>query len=41
MIDRSPSNPTGENYIYDFSYYFNRGLMDKDEYLELCYSTDG
>lgn len=41
MIERSPSNPTGENYIYNFSYYFNRGLMDKDEYLELCYSTDG
>ena len=27
-ISRAGSNPTGENYIYNFSYYINQGLLD-------------
>lgn len=34
-IARAGGNPTGENYIYDFSYYYNFGLLDKDKTEEL------
>ena len=34
-IARAGGNQTGENYIYDFSYYYNFGLLDKDKTEEL------
>ena len=37
-IQRAGSNPTGENYIYDFQYYQNKGIMDVDEYLNKAYN---
>ena len=30
-IQRSVMNPTGENIIYNFQYYLNNGLIDKEE----------
>ena len=36
-IVRAPSNPIGENYIYDFQYYFNNGLMSARDFLETNY----
>ena len=40
-IQRAPSNVSGENYIYDFQYYHNNGLLDADDYLnELYYTKD-
>lgn len=38
-IARAPENPTGENFIFDFSYYINQGLLgfqevNNDLYLE-------
>ena len=36
-IQRANANPTGESYIYDFQYYFNRGLMNARDYLETIY----
>ena len=36
-IQRAGSNPTGENYIYDFQYYHNTGIMDTEEYLNTNY----
>lgn len=40
-IQRAPSNVSGENYIYDFQYYHNKGLLDADDYLnELYYTQD-
>lgn len=36
-IQRAGSNPTGENYIYDFQYYHNTGIMDTEEYLTTNY----
>jgi hypothetical protein len=36
-IQRAGANPLGENYIYDFQYYHNQGLMDVDEYLRTVY----
>lgn len=40
-IQRAGSNPTGENYLYDFQYYHNTGIMDADEYLRTNYYLDG
>ena len=39
-IARAPENPTGENFIYNFNYYIQQGLVDFDEinndlYLEI------
>ena len=40
-IQRASANPTGENYIYDFQYFFNQGLMDARQYLDTLYVIDG
>lgn len=40
-IQRASANPTGENYIYDFQYFFNQGLMNDREYLDTLYVIDG
>ena len=40
-IQRAGANPTGENYIYDFQYFFNQGLMDDRNYLDTLYVIDG
>lgn len=37
-ITRASSNPLGENFIYDFQYYFNQGLLDAMDYLNTLYS---
>ena len=36
-IQRAGANPTGENYIYDFQYLQNMGIMKADEYLTTNY----
>ena len=36
-IARSGSNPTGENYIYDFQYYHKTGLLDATSYQAAMY----
>lgn len=33
-IARAKANPTGETGLYDFSYYFNQGLLSKEEFLD-------
>lgn len=40
-IARAGANPTGENCIYDFQYFFNRGLIDPTNYLNTMYVVDG
>lgn len=40
-IGKAASNPTGENYIYDFQYFFNCGLLNARDYLDTLYSWDG
>jgi phage minor structural protein len=40
-IQRAAANPTGENYIYDFQYYHNQGLMDAAEYFDTIYYLTG
>lgn len=40
-IARAGANPTGENYIYDFQYFFNTGLLDARDYFETTYVQDG
>jgi hypothetical protein len=40
-IQRAGANPTGENYIYDFQYYQNMGLMDVNNYLTTNYYLNG
>jgi hypothetical protein len=40
-IQRAGANPTGENYIYDFQYYQNTGLMDVNNYLTTNYYLNG
>jgi hypothetical protein len=40
-IQRASANPTGENYIYDFQYFFNQGLINDREYLDTLYVIDG
>lgn len=39
-IARAGSNETGENYIYNFSYYINQGLLDYNGLMALLYDTD-
>lgn len=39
-IARASANPLGENYIYDFSYYFNQGLMNEQDYYGILYAPD-
>lgn len=36
-IARANANPTGENSIYDFQYFFNTGMMSARDYLETTY----
>lgn len=36
-ISRAHSNPTGENYIYDFRYFHDRGMLDPKEYIASLY----
>ena len=36
-IQRAGANPSGENYIYDFQYYQNMGIMPTDEFLQTNY----
>lgn len=36
-IQRANANPTGENYIYDFRYYHDKDLMNKNDYLSINY----
>lgn len=40
-IQRANTNPTGENYLYDFQYYQNTGIMDANDYLNTVYYIDG
>ena len=40
-IQRAGANPTGENYIYDFQYYQNTGIMRADDYLNDNYYLTG
>lgn len=40
-IARAGANPTGENYIYDFQYFHNRGLLNARDFLEEIYITSG
>ena len=40
-IARAGTNPTGENFIYDFQYYHNQGLMDVREYLNTVSYLEG
>lgn len=39
-IARANSNPLGENYLYDFQYFF-KGMLDPEAYLEDVYVVDG
>ena len=39
-IQRAGTNPTGENYLYDFQYYQNQGIMPVAEYLNEVYYVD-
>lgn len=39
-IARAAANPTGENYIYDFQYFFNVGLMSARDFLDVVYVLD-
>ena len=36
-IARAENNPIGENYLFDFSYYINQGLLDKEKTLKDLY----
>ena len=38
-ISRANSNPTGEDCIYDFQYYHNKGLLDIGHYNDYVYGT--
>jgi hypothetical protein len=39
-ISRAGSNETGENYIYDFSYYVNHRMLSVTDLANLFYNTD-
>ena len=39
-IARVGANQTGENYIYDFRYYHDRGMLDKTEYVAGLYYSE-
>ena len=36
-IARAGANPTGENYIYDFQYFYNTGLLNAKDFFETTY----
>ena len=40
-IARAGANPSGENYIYNFQYYINMGLLNADTVDEILYNPDG
>lgn len=40
-ISRSLANPIGEDFLYDFSYYFNTNMINAREYLDELYSATG
>lgn len=40
-IARAGSNPLGENCIYDFQYFFNKGLLNPTSYLNTMYVING
>ena len=40
-IARAGSNPTGENYIYDFQYYHNTGILNANTFINNLYAIDG
>ena len=40
-ITRASANPTGENYIYDFSYYFNNEIMKASDFINTVYVING
>jgi hypothetical protein len=40
-IARAGSNPSGDNSIYDFSYFQNMGLMNATDYINSVYKIDG
>jgi hypothetical protein len=39
-IGRAGSNETGEDYIYDFSYYINQQMLNPRDLVDLFYDTD-
>ena len=39
-IQRAKSNETGENVIYDFSYYVRQNLLDYNAFWSICYDLD-
>lgn len=41
-IARANANPTGDTALYDFSYYFNQGLMNKSDFIgDVYYPNEG
>lgn len=41
-IARANANPTGDTALYDFSYYFNQGLMNKGDFIgDVYYPNEG
>ena len=40
-IQRSNLNPTGENCLYDFQYYFSQDLLSESDFNGLVYATTG
>lgn len=40
-ISRADTNPLGEDYIYDLQYYFNTGLLNPREFLDILYNMTG
>ena len=39
-IQQAKLNPTGENFIYNFNYYINQGLLNKEEIFEDLYGIN-
>lgn len=41
-VARANANPTGDTALYDFSYYFNQGLMNKSDFIgDVYYPNEG
>lgn len=41
-VARANANPTGDTALYDFSYYFNQGLMNKGDFIgDVYYPNEG
>lgn len=40
-VARAKNNPTGENFLYDFRYYYDAGLIDEKETTRYLYSLEG